>query len=221
MSDWIFLRSPQGRKFHAVNTATMRGRCGSTAGKDAPAWHPEPGDAATCPQCLRIMAGIWDKNTPTAESWAAMKNRCKNPSHVAYPRYGGRGIKVCERWAGSDGLRYFIEDMGERPPGMTLDRIDTNGDYCPENCRWADMKTQHRNRRDIPKLVLYGKAQTLADWADEYHIPVRLVWQRMKKYGWTLEEALTMEVVKANGDKGVRGGWKRVPRADLPKNSRA
>jgi hypothetical protein len=144
-------------------------------------------------------------------TWAAMKNRCKNATHRSYPHYGGRGIKVCARWAGSDGLKYFIADMGRRPPGMTLDRIDVNGDYCPENCRWATAKTQRRNRRNAPRPRAFGKAQTYAEWAEEYGTSMKVIRLRVQRYGWTLEEALTHDTVRA--PKGSGRTFLRVPRA--------
>lgn len=84
--------------------------------------------------------------SPTYKSWQAMIARCTNPKHPAYQKYyAGRGIKVCDRWRNS--FEAFLEDMGERPEKMTLDRINGDGNYEPSNCRWADVFTQARNRR--------------------------------------------------------------------------
>lgn len=85
---------------------------------------------------------------PLYNTYYGMKGRCLQENDKDYPRYGGRGIKVCDRWLGTDGFFNFIEDMGERPNGHTLDRKDVDGDYSPENCRWADIHTQAVNKQD-------------------------------------------------------------------------
>lgn len=94
------------------------------------------------------------KRSPTYNSWRAAIERCHYERHPYYADYGGRGIEVCDRWRGEDGFANFLADMGERPDGLTLDRVDVHGNYEPGNCRWSDIKTQRWNRRDMlhPRL---------------------------------------------------------------------
>jgi len=94
-------------------------------------------------------------NTPTYKSWINMKSRCYAKSDKKYRIYGGRGIKVCDRWKYS--FENFLADMGVKPEEFTIDRINSNGDYEPENCRWADIFTQNNNKTNINYVILNGE----------------------------------------------------------------
>ena len=91
--------------------------------------------------------------TPTYISWAGMLSRCRNPRDSHYPDYGGRGIRVTKRWQGRHGFKHFLADVGLRPAGKTLDRINNNGPYTPRNCKWSTPIEQTRNRRCSIKSV--------------------------------------------------------------------
>lgn len=128
--------------------------------------------------------------TRAYRAWTSMKGRC-------YPdvkNYGSRGIKVCDRWLNS--FEAFYEDMGDPPDGFTLDRIDSDGIYSPENCRWATVVTQNRNRKNSRMISYQGKTQCLAAWAEETGIHSDAIAVRLDKCNWSVEKALTTPVRK-------------------------
>ncbi len=127
-------------------------------------------------------------NTPAAAVWRAMIARCHAPQSRTYHYYGGRGISVCERWRSS--FEDFLADMGECPANHQLDRIDNNGDYCPENCHWVTCKENQRNRGNNVNLTFRGETKNLAEWAEITGIKYGTLWKRVKD-GWNAERVLT------------------------------
>lgn len=133
--------------------------------------------------------------TSTYHIWRTMRDRCYNPSSKVYPRYGGRGIEVCERWRQS--FAAFLEDMGERPHGLSIERRDNNGNYSPENCYWATTSAQRRNRRDgLHNITFRGRTMPMKDWAEHLNIPYKTLAARLNDSQWPIEKALTTRLLK-------------------------
>jgi hypothetical protein len=124
-----------------------------------------------------------------------MKQRCFNPNAPDFDRYGGRGITVCERWRTS--FSNFLTDMGERPEGMTLDRIDVDGDYTPENCRWATSSEQQRNTRVSINLTINGETRSIMEWAKVAAVHVGVMRRRFHA-GWP-HEAVVFQPSRKGG----------------------
>lgn len=119
-----------------------------------------------------------------------MKQRCRDTTHVHYHNYGGRGIKVCNEWLNDySAFRDWALANGYQEK-LTLDRIDNDGDYCPENCRWQTIKQQSNNRRTNKFITFNGTTKTMAEWADHLGITRHCLYQRFK-IGWSVEKALT------------------------------
>lgn len=132
--------------------------------------------------------------------WAGMRKRCLNPKCDSYHLYGGRGIKICERW---DEFDKFYEDMGESyGDHLSLDRIDPDGDYCPENCRWATTKQQNNNRRNNRIVELNGISKTLAQWSESSGIRQNTISNRLK-VGWDTHSAIYQATLKRNDLKNI------------------
>lgn len=125
--------------------------------------------------------GIYKQHPNEAQSYLNMKQRCYSVSSPSYPRYGGNGIKVCDRWLGPYGFANFIKDMGERPQGKTLDRIDNSKGYSPDNCRWSSVKEQNRNRKTNIFYTYMGQTLVLTDWAEQNGLRPEVVYYRWHK----------------------------------------
>lgn len=135
----------------------------------------------TRPYISKAMTRHGHEGKRTYSSWHGMKTRCLNPRSASYYNYGGRGIRVCERWLKFEN---FLADMGERPPNMTLERKDYNGHYEPSNCVWADDATQRRNKRNTRMITINGESKCIAEWAKIAGLTPENIWYRIK-YGWT------------------------------------
>lgn len=112
--------------------------------------------------------------------WGDMKNRCNDVNNIAYHRYGGRGITICDDWYNFKSFRDWALDNGYEP-GLTLDRIDNNGDYCPENCRWVDRRTQGNNRENNHIVEYSGISHTISEWTDILGVCYSTLWARINR----------------------------------------
>lgn len=137
--------------------------------------------------------------------YTSMLTRCTNTNSRYYADYGGRGIGVCERWRHS--FAAFLSDMGPRPAGLTLDRINNNGDYEPSNCRWATWIEQQRNRRNNRRILFRGEALSIAEWAERTGICGSTISRRLDR-NWPVEHALTAPVGRVRHRASVLENWR-------------
>lgn len=135
--------------------------------------------------------------TPTYRSWRSMTDRCANPNTPNYPRYGGRGIEVHAAWRD---FEVFFRDMGERPAGTSLDRIDNDGHYTPENCRWATARQQQRNKASNHFLTVDGATRCITDWAEVTGIQKVTIKARLRS-GWSHRDAVLAPVERRKSRK--------------------
>jgi hypothetical protein len=143
-----------------------------------------------CLSCFNASTKVSHGQAKTAvyRAWGHILNRCMNPKNQAYPRYGARGITVCERWFSFEN---FFADMGPKPsPQHSIDRIDNDGPYSPENCRWATWIEQQNNRRGTRPLTFNGATHTVADWVRITGLSRRCIDERLKR-GWSVERTLS------------------------------
>ena len=160
------------------------------------------GNTTSC-GCRTVIHGEARSRGRSAEylAWHGLKARCENPNDPSFESYGGRGISVCERWSRS--YVAFLQDMGRRKPGQSLDRIDVDGDYEPANCRWTDIYTQAQNKRTTFIVHYKGEAMCLTEACRRAGLEHRYVTihARIKRRGWTLEQAL--ELAPAPARRGI------------------
>lgn len=190
MLQTLFTCACCGQKFESKNSAVTRYRL------------KKRGHVYCSQKCGSTTHGGIKNKMPEYGSWAAMKGRCNNPGTTHFHRYGGRGIKYDPRW---EKFENFLKDMGTMPaPRMQLDRIDNEGDYCKENCRWATFTEQTRNRGGKNPNRFYtfnGKTMCIVDWAKEIGITPASLRKRFDK-GWPIELALSPK--RRDGDYSKR-----------------
>lgn len=148
----------------------------------------------------QIYEGKWERGNQGRKSrlykiWDNMNSRCKNPNASKYNNYGGRGIKVCDDWSndnqyGFQNFRSWSANNGY-DDNLTIDRIDSDKDYCPENCRWVTYKVQNTNKRNNKLFTMNGKSQTLVEWCEELELDYKLISNRVCRKKWSLERAVS------------------------------
>lgn len=160
------------------------------------------GDGYGCRSCVSRRearkVGLANKthgltDDPIYAAWKNMIARCTKPDANGYESYGGRGITVCDSWLGPDGLDNFVRDMGTRPPRHEIDRIDVNGNYCPENCKWSTKQEQARNTRKNRCITANGETLTVTEWAERLGVTASAINGRLAS-GWTPEQIVSVPV---------------------------
>lgn len=132
--------------------------------------------------------------TKTYNTWHNMKHRCTDLGSLTSKNYGDIGISVCDRWLES--IDNFVEDMGHRPAGMYLDRIDNSKGYCKSNCQWLTRKDNNRKKGNTVYLEYNGKKMSMAEWSDCTGISLGTLWRRINTLGWSVEKTIITPVVK-------------------------
>jgi len=145
------------------------------------------GVTRTCGECFNARRRHGGFGTPEYKTWSGMRRRCNCPHDSGFKNYGGRGIKVCERWSKFEN---FIADMGPRPsPDHSIDRIDNNGNYEPSNCRWATLAVQNSNTRANRLITVGAETLTITQWARRVGLARNTIRNRLAR-GWAIEKAL-------------------------------
>jgi hypothetical protein len=151
-----------------------------------------------------------ERKTRLYSIWTNMKSRCYVESYTGFHKWGGRGIAVCDEWRNSYGTFRTWALLNGYNDNLTLDRIDNNGDYAPENCRWVSMKQQNRNRRNTTMLEHNGEVKSLSEWSEITGIPMGTLRYRISTAKWPISKALETPVLsKSDVGKGATSHTKR------------
>lgn len=189
----VLERSPNTRRGEVM--WLCRCECGKESSRTSGALRY--GRSTSCRKCASTKHG--SSRDVLYFVWVNMLKRCRDAQDNGYKNYGARGIGVCEEWNDINVfLRWAYSHGYER--GLTIDRIDNNGNYCPENCRWADDITQHNNRRDNHILTIGGVSKTVAEWARVNDLDYDTLLSRIR-YGWKNSRLLIQSTRKQRGDK--------------------
>lgn len=153
--------------------------------------------------------GLCGLNKKIYKVWHGMLTRCNDHSHSGFHRYGGRGIEVCSEWVS---FKSFVNwaILSGYDQSYSLDRIDNNGNYEPSNCRWADRKTQSRNRENNVFYEYGGERKTIPEWAEIYDLKVITLACRLNRMGWSIERALLERPSKKDGLYSANGETKHL-----------
>lgn len=169
-------------------------RCDCGTEKEVCGGNLASGNTVSC-GCFRETSPITHgaSKTKAYKVWCWMIRRCTKPKAPDYPRYGGRGIKVCKRWLKFEN---FLKDMGQPPKGLSIDRIDNDGDYKPSNCRWATMVQQARNSRKSRFVTVDGVRKTISEWAEHVGVSQNVIHMRLHR-NWSAKRAVFAPLRKA------------------------
>ena len=180
-------------------------RCDCGSYKEVDGFSLTRGHVKSC-GCSRKKYGVSVKNMKLYRVYQDMKRRCINKNDINYHNYGGRGITVCDEWLGERGFENFYEwaiksgwDENKSRIEQSIDRIDVNGNYNPDNCKLSTMEEQSYNKRDTIKLEYNGKTYNLKELSDFCKIKPNILYQRIIRYNWSVERAINTPVLKRGG----------------------
>lgn len=194
---WIVLNEAPARKGRRY--WNCRCECGSESIVDGKELRLER--SRGCGRCRNLKHGYSTEQSSEYMTWKNIKSRCNNPNNKSYNRYGERSIRVCDRWMES--FEAFLADMGMKPfPEATIERIDNDGPYSKENCKWATQSEQMRNMSRNRLITFQGRTQCLQDWVNETGLSKAVISNRLKK-GWTVEETLTVPSIQGRRQDNV------------------